>query len=118
MSLDPVCDGAFHAVDAHAGEAGSKAAHGNVSTFATIGARERHAGNALHGFGEVAVGELADVFGHDTVDGGRRFAFLAERGVQRSSETGDDDFLEFLRLLISCVLREGHVHREHQPGAG
>ena len=40
--------GAFHAVDAHAGEAGSKTAHGNVSTFTAIGARERHARNALH----------------------------------------------------------------------
>ncbi len=30
--------GTFHAVDAHAGEARSKAAHGNVSTFTAIGA--------------------------------------------------------------------------------
>jgi hypothetical protein len=61
--------GAFHAVDAHARERSAEAAT-EMFAFATVGARERDARNALHRFGEVAVGKLADVFGNDAVDGG------------------------------------------------
>ena len=81
MSLDPVCDAPSMPL-MRTRVNGAKAAHGNVAAFAAVAARERDARNALHGFGEVAVRELADVFRDDTVDGGGDFALLAERGIQ------------------------------------
>ncbi len=78
---------------------GPQAAHRDIAAFAAVAARQRHAGNALHGFGEIAVGKLADVFGGDDIDGCRFRALLGQRGVQRAAETGDDNFFELSVLL-------------------
>jgi hypothetical protein len=91
---------AFHAVDAHAREARSEAAHGNVAAFASIAARQRHAGDSLHRFGKIAVRKLANVFRDDAVDRRRLFALLCERRIQRFTKTSDDDLVE---LFIGAV---------------
>ena len=78
----------------------SEAAYRDVAAFAAVAARQRDARNALHGFGEIAVGKFAEVFGLDDVDGGGFVALLGQRGIDRSAEARDDDFVEFLALCF------------------
>jgi hypothetical protein len=71
----------FHAVDADAGELRTQAAHRDLTAFAAV-TRQGHARDALDGFREVEVGELADVLGQDRVDG-RGFDRLTFRALSR-----------------------------------
>ena len=87
---------AFHAIDAHLGEAGRQAANRDVAAFAAITPRERHARNSLHRLREVAVRKFADVFGGDDIDGGGLLALRGDRSVQRSAETGYHHLFKFL----------------------
>ena len=83
----------FHAVDAHARELRTEAAHADLPAFAGI-ARDRHAGHALDGFGQIQVGEVGDVFGDDRVDRADRVALVVERDAQALAEAGDDDLFD------------------------
>ncbi len=101
-----VCAHRFHAVDAHAGELRTEAAHADLAPFAAV-AGDRNARHALDGFGQIQVGKVGDVLGDDRVDGAGSGALLIERDAQALSKAGDHDlFQRFLRrrglLRQSC----------------
>ena len=58
------------AVQGHQVEFRTEAAHRHARTF-VVHTVDGHAGNALDGFGEVGVGELADVLGGNGIDDAR-----------------------------------------------
>jgi hypothetical protein len=89
---------ALDAVDAHAGEAGVQAAHGDLLAFAAVAARQRNAGDALQRLGEVGVGELGDVLGLDHVDDARGLALDVQGAGQAGAEAGDDHFLDSIGI--------------------
>ena len=101
----------LHAVDAHAGEVGPQAAHGDRAAFAGI-AIDRYAGDALQRFGQVQVRELADVLGHDRIDLVNAVALLVQRLGQALAEGTDHGHrLQVLRLLgsrLCLLLLRGH----------
>ncbi len=88
----------FDAVDAHARELRTQAAHGDLAAFAGV-ARDHHAGNALQRFGEVQIGKVGDVFGDDHVDRADLFLLGVERLVQARAETGYHHFFDGLSAL-------------------
>ncbi len=75
----------FHAVDANTSELRAEAAHGNLATFASV-ASQRHARNALNGFGQVEVRNLPNVLGKDGVDGARFGALHVQRLIEARAE--------------------------------
>ncbi len=87
----------FHAVDAHARELRTEAAHADLPALAAV-AGDRHARHALDGFGDVQIGKVGDVFGDDCVDGAGRLALRVERDAQALAKARDHDLFErFLR---------------------
>ncbi len=76
-------------VDAHAGEVRAQATHRDRAAFAGV-AVDRDAGNALQRLGQVQVGKLADVLGHDRVDLLGAEALLVQRLFQAGAEGADD----------------------------
>jgi hypothetical protein len=84
-------------------EAAAEAADRDLRAFA-VGAVDRHAGDALQRFGEVGVGELADVFGRDGVDDAAVAALDLDRAFQRGPDARDDDFVDRLVLVIALGL--------------
>jgi hypothetical protein len=63
---------------------------------------DRHAGNALQRFGQVGVGEFADVFGHDAVDDTVRIALQVHRRGHTAADTGHHHGLRFITSL-NCL---------------
>jgi hypothetical protein len=79
----------------------AEAARGDGCAF-TVATVDRHAGNALQGFGQVCVRELADVFGVDRVDHAYCIALGLHGSLQASAQTGDHHLFELLaRLFLS-----------------
>ena len=81
-------------VDERLGQARVRAAQADAvvlveAAFASRRRADRDAGNALHGVGDVPVGELADVVGRHHVDDGIGIALGFKRALQRKPETGD-----------------------------
>ena len=52
---------------------------------------DRDAADALQGFGEIGVRELADVLGDDAVHHALRLALQFHRDVEAAADAGDDD---------------------------
>src|SRR5690606_10517366 len=79
--------GHLPAVEQHQVEVGADAAHCDLGAFAHR-AVDRHAGNALQRFGQVGIGELADVLGNDAVDDAGRIALEVHRRLQAAADAG------------------------------
>jgi hypothetical protein len=75
-------------------EVRTDATHGHAPTFAARGAIDRHAADTLQGFGQIGVGELADVLGDDAVDHTLAVALHVHRRLQAADDAGDDDLVE------------------------
>src|SRR3546814_4588662 len=61
-------------------------------SFAVL-AVDRDAGDALQRFGEVGVGEFADILGRDGIDDALRIALDIGRCRKAGADTGDDDHI-------------------------
>ena len=90
----------LQAVQAHAGEVRAQAPDRDALAFAAF-AVDRHAGDALHRFGQVLVGELADVLGEDRIDLFGTEALLVQRLLQALAVTGDGDRIQVGGLLAA-----------------
>src|SRR5690606_10416958 len=95
----------LQAVEADPGEVRTQAADGDALALAAF-AVDRHAGDALHRFGQVLVGELADVLGVDRVDLLGRVALLVQRLLQALAIAGDGDRVELGRIGRSLLCGE------------
>jgi hypothetical protein len=93
-------------VQQHQIEIRADAANRDLGTF-TERAVDRYAADALQGFGEVGVRELADVFGNDAVHHALRVALQFHSGREAASDTGYDHLFEFAGLLRN----DWHSHR-------
>ena len=89
---------------------GAEAADGDELAFA-VRTVDRHAGDALERFGQVGVGELADILGRDRVDNALRVALEVDRAAERSADAGNDD----IAARIGPVCGRGALRRR---GAG
>ena len=92
------------AVEQHQVEVGADAAHGDLRAFAHR-AVDRHAADALQRFGQVGVGELADVLGDDAVDDALRIALEVHRRDEAAADAGDHHGVERLGIDIRCRCR-------------
>ncbi len=79
----------FQAVDAYAGEIRTQAAYGNLLAFAAF-AVDGDTGDALHRFGQVQIGKLADVLGVDRIDLLDAVALFVQRLLQAFTVGGLD----------------------------
>ncbi len=107
----------FHAVDAHARELRAEAAHRDVAAFAGH-ARDRHAGNALQRLGEIEIGELADVLGHDHVGLADLHALELDRLLEAGAEAHDVDRLQHGLLALGGACGRGVVVGRLRLGRG
>lgn len=82
--------GAGHlpAVQQHQVEVRADATHGDARAFAQRSI-DRHTADALQRLGQVGVGELADVLGHDAVDDALRIALDVHRRGEAAADTAD-----------------------------
>ena len=66
--------------------------------------RKLDARNALHRLGEIGIGELADIFGHERVDNRGRVSLQVTRGTKTPTNACDDNFLDCLvvRIRLGC----------------
>ena len=78
-------------VQRHPGEIRAEPADGNLQAFAGDLARDRDTRNAVERFGDVGVGELADVLGEDRIDEADRPLLRVGRAPEARPITGDDD---------------------------
>ena len=82
--------GQSHAVQRDVDEIGVDPADDDVAPLSLI-VRNRQAGQAAHRFGDILVGQFADVVGEHRLDEIVRGAFLLNRLAFASTGTGDDD---------------------------
>ncbi len=94
------------AIQQHSGEIRAQAADRDVRALTVDVAGDRDARNAVEGFGDVGVGEFADIFRVDLVDEPDRLALRIGGLGQALAVPGDDDFLQIARGgLARCRLR-------------
>ncbi|MEJ1968940.1 MAG: hypothetical protein WDN03_09985 [Rhizomicrobium sp.] len=94
----------------------AKAADRDVDAFAVDFTADGHAGDAVEGFGDVGVGEFADVLGEDAVGEVGGGALGVGRGGQAGAVAGDDDgFDPVVRVSIGGV---GRCGRDDAGGQG
>ncbi|MNU81323.1 hypothetical protein D3C71_709810 [compost metagenome] len=105
--------GHLAAIEQHQVEVRADAAHGHLGAFAAGGAVDRHAADALQRFGQVGIGELADVLGDDAIDHALAVALEVHRRCQAAADTGDLHRIE--RGGIGA-LRRGCGGRILRPG--
>jgi hypothetical protein len=92
------------AVEQHQVVVRADAAHGDLGAFAAAGAVDRHAADALERFGQVGVGELADVLGDDAVDHALGVALEVHGRGQAGADAGDHDGIQFADVIPSIHL--------------
>ena len=94
------------AVQQHQIEFGAEAAHGDPGAFATL-AVDRHTGDALQGFGQVTIWEVANVLGGDGIHHAVAGALEFHGALQALANADHDDLLDRPRLAIrgTCGLR-------------
>ncbi len=91
-------------------------------------AGDLHTRNTLERFGDIGVGQFADIFSHDRIDDLRRLALDIRGVLQALAQAGDDNDGVFRRRCGGsgirrssrrCVLREGRRghHDERHTGA-
>src|SRR5690606_7168251 len=78
--------------------AGAETARGDLGAFA-VAALDRDAGDALQRFGQVGIGELADVLGADRVDDTGGVALDPHRVLEAVAQARDHDRVERRRVL-------------------
>ena len=76
------CGLRLHTVDPNRGEIAPQPANGDLAALAAV-AGNRHAGDTLHRFRQILVGELADILGNDGVNRADRLAFDVEPCLKR-----------------------------------
>jgi len=103
------------AVQGHEVEIGAETANRDAAAFA-VHAIDGHAGDSLQRFSEVRVREFADVLGRDRIDDTGRILLDVHRRFQAAADTGDDDFLQLVRLLV--LLGERRVDEHHATDDG
>jgi hypothetical protein len=82
-------------------EIGTKATHRDLFPLAA-GAVDRYTGNPLQRFGQILVGEFADIFGGNRVDDAAAFAFGLHRIQQAAADAFDDDRGDVIALRPLC----------------
>ena len=94
------------AVQQRARQRRGQAAQVHALAFAEVAA-DHDARHALQGFGEILVGELADVLGIQRVDHADRFALGLERFAQAAADAGNHDLFDLPRarrlLCVGCL---------------
>ncbi len=85
------------AVQQRARQRRGQAAQVHALAFAEVAADD-DAGHALQSFGEILVGELADVLGIERVDHADRLALGLERLAQAAADAGDHDLFDLARV--------------------
>jgi len=93
--------GHLTSVEQHQVEVGADAAHRHFRALAQRGAIDRDAADPLQRFGEIRVGELADVFGDDAVDHTLRGALDVHRLVEAVADADHFDRAQFIGSIRS-----------------
>jgi hypothetical protein len=91
------------------GGAVGQAADGDAVRFAAAAVGDLNAGDALQGFDDVVVGQLADVFSDDRLEHLGGFFLVLEAFRKRFANAGDDHrlhFFAFRRLSGRCLLSD------------
>ncbi len=109
--------GHLAAVQQHQVEVRAEPANGDGRAFTAV-AVNRHAGDALERFGQVGIGELADVFSGDRVDDALRFALHIQRCAQAGADAGDDDGIAFVGGSGAVVLGQRRLRGHGDRGGG
>ena len=94
-------------VQGHQVEFRVDAAHGYLTALA-VDTVDGHTSDALHGFSQVGIGELTDVFGRDGVDDAVAVALDVHGFGQTAADTGNGDLFQRsgIRLLRHQALRQ------------
>ena len=83
-----------------------QSADGDAVRFAAAAVGDLYAGDALQGFNDVVVGQLADVFSDDRLEHLSGFFLVLEAFRQCFANAGDDHGFNFLRIRGRCLLTD------------